>query len=507
MEALVAHKALRLLISKVNAERLGKFDALAIAQCQRHCAPLLTTVLRTCTGIERVDDKQALDSNDEEEDGIKLGDALPQEIPEDQEVTHGRDRILIATVLLCMLCYARNQQSNILQVTAGYFAYTENKTKRMVENLHRMGFLVTYETVRQALQANALAISKELKKKAWERRFFLSFDNMNFYEYRQDQRLHNKGYQVAYTAGYVCFMRSKGDHEIDGNWQQTYLDASQIDYSAVNKLVADDFLLGENDLEHRSHSVRYILSNILGNYFAQALNKQKIRHRDGRCLPKYMKWQAPLREVQCQIEKADIIPLPTLPLDESSIAGTIEILKEYLKRLGIEDVAIINKLLIFKGDFLTVRNVTRAIFRRQEELRSIDRFQFIEPIAGLFYLQMNGKKGDRISLARFQQALSRKGATRDAKNFHASDNFFQTVVTGFALALCMQETLCSEIPKFKIWLSENDWPKMVQDVKNKFLGPFKTVELQASAIEKVRGGIIADIAREKQEWLDKRAAD
>ena len=54
-------------------------------------------------------------------------------------------------------------------------------------------------------------------------------------------------------------------------------------------------------------------------------------------------------------------PLPTLALDQASIAGCIGILIEYLKRLGIEDVAIINKQLIFKEDFLTVRNVTRAI--------------------------------------------------------------------------------------------------------------------------------------------------
>ena len=65
-----------------------------------------------------------------------------------------------------------------------------------------------------------------------------------------------------------------------------------------------------------------------------------------------MKWQAPLQEVQHQIEKADIIPLPTLPLDESLIVGTIEILKKYLKKLGIEDVAILISFLSLKEIFL-----------------------------------------------------------------------------------------------------------------------------------------------------------
>ncbi len=71
----------------------------------------------------------------------------------------------------------------------------------------------------------------------------------------------------------------------------------------------------------------------------------------------------------------------------------------------------------------------------------------------------------------------------------------------------MQETLCSEILEFKTWLLENNWPKIVQNIEDKHLGPFKTVELQASATQQVRDVIIANIARENTEMLDKRAAD
>ncbi len=92
-----------------------------------------------------------------------------------------------------------------------------------------------------------------------------------------------------------------------------------------------------------------------------------------------------------------------------------------------------------------------------------------------------GKKGNQISFARFQQALLRKKATRDLKDFHTSDNFFRTIVIGFALALYMQETSCSEIPEFKTWLSENNLLKMVQNVVDKHLGQFKTIKLQANA--------------------------
>ncbi len=106
--------------------------------------------------------------------------------------------------------------------------------------------------------------------------------------------MHNKGHQIAYIVGYVCFMHFDGDNQVDGNWKQKYLDADQIDYSTANKLVAEDFLLDSNDLEHCSCSVRYIMSNILSIYFSQVLNKQKVRHQDGCYLPKYIKWQASL---------------------------------------------------------------------------------------------------------------------------------------------------------------------------------------------------------------------
>lgn len=112
---------------------------------------------------------------------------------------------------------------------------------------------------------------------------------MNFYKYRRDQRLYNQDHQIAYTTGYVCFMHSEGNNQVDGNWQQRYLDINQIDYNAANKLFVENFLLDSNNLEYYSRLVHYILSNILNNYFPQALNKLKVKYQDGYYLPKYMK--------------------------------------------------------------------------------------------------------------------------------------------------------------------------------------------------------------------------
>lgn len=97
-----------LLISKVNIETLEKFDALIITQCQYYCVLLLIVVLHTCIDIKNINDNQMLDFNDKEKNKVELGDALSQKILKDQEVTYGRDYILIVTILLYMLCYTRN---------------------------------------------------------------------------------------------------------------------------------------------------------------------------------------------------------------------------------------------------------------------------------------------------------------------------------------------------------------------------------------------------------------
>lgn len=148
-----------------------------------------------------------------------------------------------------------------------------------------------------------------------------------------------------------------------------------------------------------------------------------------------------------------------MAIDESSIAGTIDIVKTYLERLRLEDIVVRKKQIMFKGDYLTVRNVTQAIFRRPEEERVIDNFQFIEPVTGMFHLQMNvlklflcatwGVPGNSIFLACFQKALSRVRVAKNTKDFHACNDFFKTVVMSLAIALCMLESSCKKLPHFK----------------------------------------------------------
>ncbi len=49
---------------------------------------------------------------------------------------------------------------------------------------------------------------EEIAEKTRFHRFFISYDNINFYEHVWDQQLHNRSAIVNYTARYICFMKT-----------------------------------------------------------------------------------------------------------------------------------------------------------------------------------------------------------------------------------------------------------------------------------------------------------
>src|SRR5579859_2935308 len=61
-------------------------------------------------------------------------------------------------------------------------------------------------------------------------------------------------------------------------------------------------------------------------------------------------------------KRPEIITLPVLPKNEANIAEMIDILNLYTKRTGIPEPSILSKIINFRGDFLTVRNIRYVPF-------------------------------------------------------------------------------------------------------------------------------------------------
>lgn len=180
---------------------------------------------------------------------------------------------MIAIAVLCMLCYGRSKRFNLLQAANGNFSFAHNVSKRFVEIFHQIGMV---------LKANALAVKESLQEKAINKRVFISYDNMKFYEKARNQRLHNRAAFISYTAGYVCFMNTPGSSDnSDNNWYGRYLRPDQIDREAVNFFTNEDLVLDTVAICHCSVAVRYTISEVLSQYFSQATIKEKIMQGNG----------------------------------------------------------------------------------------------------------------------------------------------------------------------------------------------------------------------------------
>ena len=277
-----------------------------------------------------------------------------------------RNKKLVSIISLCLLSYSRSEQTNLFQMLNGYFLFANHVPKRAVETLHQMGFVVSSNTICQTLQVNAQAILSRLKERAQSQRLFISYNNMNFYEKVRNERLYNKAHIVNYTIGYVCFMNA------DNGSFLPYINHNQVQHEAVTSFVASNFLLDQIGLNHQMASTYYILVRALEQHFAPAMRKQK-HVVAGKLMPKYFNWPMPLKDIRCAIRKTDVIFLPILPLNKATISETIDILHFLVERLSLQGV-VEDKIVPIKRDFLTIKNVTQALYCKQDEPNTLYKF-------------------------------------------------------------------------------------------------------------------------------------
>ena len=127
---------------------------------------------------------------------------------------------------------------------------------------------------------NAWAILTMLEEWVKSQRFFIPYNNMNFYKNVHDQRLYNKTHMVNFTAGYIYFINALNGSSFP------HISHKNVNYDSINSLTAKDFLLDKVGYNHRSTTIRYILGRTLEKHFGTELKAEK-HIREGKLLPKY----------------------------------------------------------------------------------------------------------------------------------------------------------------------------------------------------------------------------
>lgn len=96
----------------------------------------------------------------------------------------------------------------------------------MLRSFHQMGIIVSYEFICQSLNTNALAVKEVLQDKITEKRFFIFYNNINFY---------NRITLISYTATYICLINVlKSLVDSNNNWYKYNLNTNQVNKGIMN---------------------------------------------------------------------------------------------------------------------------------------------------------------------------------------------------------------------------------------------------------------------------------
>lgn len=119
------------------------------------------------------------------------------------------------------------------------------------------------------------------------------------------------------------------------------------------------------------------------------------------------------------------------------------------------------------------------MYQKQDKLDEIFKFFRLEPIAGLFYLQMNllrlfyttfwGKSKNHYLIQQFLNVLARKKVSMKIKDFYTCNDFFRTIVQAHIIALCIHYQGLTKINDLQTLLSGVNWPGMIAQIKKQYL--------------------------------------
>jgi hypothetical protein len=432
---------------------IAEFDFNKITQTIQTTAPIFWSVVATVVPVGT--DVYEMDSDE---------GGNPETASQKKSKCHrGRNKPLMMTFAISLLCYARTKNANLIPGQMGYFLVATGTGKRTIDVLHRVGVSICYESILRVQKAIANGARLEYSEKAKRLPCILSYDNMNYMASVKTLLLHKKGHLQSDTAAYIYFLRNSETY--GGLLPKTWV---HRDPEAVRALQAFDLM--PQNLQYYREAAGATLYRLLCKHFEPQMQRSRKKFQLD---PITVHPINELHPVQ-----SDIYTLPTLDLNEAKIDETIEILKTLHKELDLPLEALNDRVLMVKGDWLTVRNINSALFQRQEAVNDEETFDWIEPVMGLFHLQMNVLKlligthwgrmdgKDVASLQRFVKMVGNNRVKKDSKDFRGCLNFVNDVLDGHILAAMVTASGVKDLEALGNRIETSDWRAMIDNITN-----------------------------------------
>ncbi|KAG0352206.1 hypothetical protein BGZ54_002902 [Gamsiella multidivaricata] len=323
--------------------------------------------------------------------------------------------------------------------------------KQVVEVFCRSGLSVSPKTIDRTLET----LGKDSMKRAQEamrtKHCSLVYDNINFALRKSDQRSNNADNFESGTAGTLIRGEDPGLPDL------------RTDQEIFAEYQPKDLRISSADNAHADLVFRNIFSEVL---------HRRVESFKGSMLPAPTILPLPL-------EKTETFPLPTLPINQSSVDGNISVLEEYCRQLKLEPKWFNDKQILTLGDLLTTLRLRGAKMARRDDTDSFNRIDWAIPVPQLFHLQMSfagtilsthyGDKNEAGSLAYNAEMLNRKRVSINKFDFHAVNELLRHTFDAMVLRFWQVELGVEDLNAFGETHNQKELSDMVSERIPRFI--------------------------------------
>jgi hypothetical protein len=259
-----------------------------------------------------------------------------------KEITIVEKQKIFLVSIIATLAKLKNGHLNYVQGIIGLYLYACRTTKGVITTLNHLGISASYDSILKCIDNAANAARAQLKSiGAMGNAFQVSFDNLTIAKNAKNITALNKTRFRIFTSGFVLLTPS--------DRARKFFTADDVNLEAIKTMTALDFYPSRTEIERMEKIFRALIAETLLGW---------LKDRERPIRTELSEKTFPMPTVfQLAREISKLATLPTYDLDENKLQEMAQILEKIAKDVGLTPEQCKQIVILFKGDFLTVRNI------------------------------------------------------------------------------------------------------------------------------------------------------
>ncbi|KEP46942.1 hypothetical protein V565_174490 [Rhizoctonia solani 123E] len=386
--------------------------------------------------------------------------------------SNGSNADFFITMIICCMAYQLSSYNNAMQRLLGYYFHAKHVPKAVIGLLAKMNLSMSYSSITSTLANLSKSILQAMREAVAKFPVIFVHDNIRIKQAVRSQRHNNQTVTDNGTAMTVIIMPESARPA----WEDPEAVRALRNHIEAQRALGRPLRVTFSDLQHPNRQARVlthklfhlfdILCAIPGFKDIKILSSSLLQRPSG------------FHELKEFITRQFM--LGTRPFDESSYVGSIMVIQDFLRQVGLDygDPLVrltLERIIPWIGDELTVRRLEMLQWQRQEESNGYDRLDPFIFIFGWFHTLMclassmfENHRGTKagVGFAHSVLVLGRIGFSMNMRqqrpDYHTVKEFLMHEFEARVRGLWLWATGTTTLDELKTWIEDPD--RTVEDI-------------------------------------------